>query len=721
MKTQITQLIQSYKTLIIYSAICIGVIFSVLLLDLLDVFLASENKTKDMRFRFRGIETHNNEIVIVAVDPSTLVEFGIPGMPPRDFHVKLIENLYKAGAKAVLFDVLFLEYSGKQEEGIIGKLPSKEDSLLAQALKKYPNTVIARKLKVEMNETTLLSSGETQYPPPLFHNLCQLAFVDVYEDNDSFTRRVKIISDDADPASGWNYSFALKAAMFASDADTAWIDTKKHLAFVGDKTIPLDKDNFMIINYAMDEQTFQEDYENGYLSYSQVFDDSEWGLDILIENNRLKDKVVLVGAAWPESGDVKFTPFYLGTTLFSKKEYPMFGVHVHKNIVTTILENRFVQPAKTWQLVFLIICMSVIATMINYRFRGFRSLLLSVAIIFVYTIAAFYLFKSHRLLIPVIAPALATIAINYVSVVTYNFLSERKQKTMIKGAFGQYVPPAVVNDLIKNPDKLTLGGEERVMTVLFSDVEGFTTISEGLTPTQLVELLNEYLTHMTNIVLSYNGIIDKYEGDAIMAEFGAPLPDDEHAVKACLTALDMQVRLVELREKLKSEGRAELRARVGINSGPMVIGNMGSNRIFDYTVMGDNVNLGSRLEGANKAYGTFIMCSDATRALAKEKIIFRELDLLRVKGKTEGVLVFEIIAKKSDSLSDLKQKALDVYHQGLDAYKERRWDEGIALFTEALSLDQDDPPSKVYIERCKEFKINPPPDDWDGIFTMRTK
>jgi adenylate cyclase len=259
------------------------------------------------------------------------------------------------------------------------------------------------------------------------------------------------------------------------------------------------------------------------------------------------------------------------------------------------------------------------------------------------------------------------------------------------------------------------------MTVIFSDIQGFTTISETLTPSQLVVLLNEYLTLMTDIVLGYGGIIDKYEGDAIMAEFGAPLPDPEHAVHACFTALDMQKALVELREKLKREGRPILYARVGINSGNMVVGNMGSSRIFDYTVMGDNVNLGSRLEGANKVYGTYIMCSEATRKLAEDNIITRELDLLRVKGKTEGVLVHEIMARSSDGVSDSTRRLIDLYTAGLAEYKARRWTEAMELFEKAHAIDPTDQPSMVYIERCREFLQNPPPDDWDGIFTMRTK
>jgi adenylate cyclase len=279
----------------------------------------------------------------------------------------------------------------------------------------------------------------------------------------------------------------------------------------------------------------------------------------------------------------------------------------------------------------------------------------------------------------------------------------------------------VVSELLKNPDMLKLGGEERVMTVIFSDVAGFTTISENLTPTQLVVLLNEYLTAMTDTVLSYDGIIDKYEGDAIMAEFGAPLPDEQHAIKACFAAIDMQKTLAEMRAKWKAEGRPELRARVGINSGPMVIGNMGSREIFDYTVMGDNVNLSSRLEGVNKVYGTFIMCSEATRLMVGDSILTRELDIIRVKGKTEGVKIHEVLARASDGLDEIRSRLVKTYRRGLEAYKNRRWQEGIELFREALAVEPSDGPSSLYLERCAEFLENPPGDDWDGIFTMRTK
>ena len=704
-----------------YALICVSVILVINFLNFFQVFDKTEFASQDLRFRLRGIEETSDDIVIVAIDPQTLDMLGLIGMPPRDYHVPVIEHLFMAGAKAVLFDVEFFVYRGEIEQGDISPSPSFTDSLFAETLFMYPDTIIGRKLAISIEDATSQTAGESPLPPALFQNPKQLAFLDMFGDSDSVIRRARLISYDMEDKQQWQYSYALRAAMYAMDADTAWVDTDGHKVYVGDRVIPLDDANppSMIVNYSIDEETFAR--QNNYISYEQVMDPGEYGIQALMKAGRFKDKVVLIGATFPESHDSKITPFYLGTSLFNPSEYLMYGVHVHKNIADTIISGRFIQPFRKWQFFLIVAFMSMLATVINYRFRGFLGLFLSVFLIIAYSGAALYLFINSRLLLPIVAPAFTTVGINYISVVTYNYLMERKQKTMIKGMFSQYLPGSVVNELINNPDMLSLGGEERVMTVIFTDVAGFTTISESLSPTELVELLNEYLTAMSDIVFKYNGIIDKYEGDAIMAEFGAPIEDKDHALNACYAAIEMQEQLAVLREKLLSEGKAEIRARVGINSGSMVVGNMGSLMTFDYTVMGDNVNLSSRLEGANKVYGTYIMCSEATRKMTEHAIITRELDLIRVKGKTEGVLVHEVLARKNDGLSEKRQKGINIYHEGLAAYKERRWDDGIKLFTEAISIDSDDSPSSVYLERCNEFKINPPPVDWDGIFTMRTK
>jgi adenylate cyclase len=292
---------------------------------------------------------------------------------------------------------------------------------------------------------------------------------------------------------------------------------------------------------------------------------------------------------------------------------------------------------------------------------------------------------------------------------------------MITGAFAHYVPAKVVDQILADPERLTLGGEEREVTVMFTDVAGFTSISEKLTPAELVKLLNEYLTEMTDTVLAHDGIIDKYEGDAIMAEFGVPVPYDNHAFMACKTAVEMQKKLSKLREKWKKEGKPELRARIGINTGEVIIGNMGSRDVFDYTVMGDHVNLGSRLEGANKFYGTSIMISEFTYDYIKDDFYTRELDLIKVKGKDQPIKVFQLITSKKEKVSDEFLKMLEIYKKGLEHYKAQEWNEAIDCFEECLKIVSDDPPAVEYRSRCIEYKFNSPGPDWDGITIMKEK
>jgi len=287
--------------------------------------------------------------------------------------------------------------------------------------------------------------------------------------------------------------------------------------------------------------------------------------------------------------------------------------------------------------------------------------------------------------------------------------------------FQQYVPPRVVNELIANPHLLSLGGEERELTVLFSDVASFTSISEDLSPTDLVGLLNEYLTAMTEIVVEHDGIIDKYEGDALMAEFGAPIPYEDHAVKACLAAIHMQRKLAELRTKWEKEERPPLTARIGINTGIMLVGNMGSRHIMDYTVMGDNVNLASRLEGTNKVYGTKICVSESTHAAAIGEVITRELDLIRVKGKSRPVHIYEVFETVEKGIPAGRASMLERFEMGLQFFRDRRFEDALELFSDIHEMDPDDGPAALYVRRCQQYVEPPPPDDWDGVFIMTTK
>jgi adenylate cyclase len=320
----------------------------------------------------------------------------------------------------------------------------------------------------------------------------------------------------------------------------------------------------------------------------------------------------------------------------------------------------------------------------------------------------------------VVTPVLVVL-FGFIGHTLYQYLLAQQEKKMLRGAFAYYVPEKVVEEIIKNPEKLTLGGEERVVTVMFSDVAGFTSISEKLTPHALVVLLNEYLTAMTEIVIRHNGIIDKYEGDAIMAEFGVPVDFPNHPQAACRAALEMQSVLKDLRKKWAEENRPQLKARIGINTGEVIVGNMGSQNVFDYTVMGDHVNLGARLESANKFYNTYIMISEFTQEHVKDDFYTRPLDLIRVKGKEKPIEVFELISDRNVKLSSQYLEMLELYSKGIQSYRKQEWREAIDVFEYCLKLYPEDQPSKLYRRRCIDFRLNSPGKEWDGVFTMTEK
>jgi adenylate cyclase len=278
----------------------------------------------------------------------------------------------------------------------------------------------------------------------------------------------------------------------------------------------------------------------------------------------------------------------------------------------------------------------------------------------------------------------------------------------------------VVKNLIDSPEKLVLGGEKRVITAFFSDVQGFTSISERLSPEALVELLNEFLTEMTDIILRHEGTVDKFEGDAIIAFFGAPNELENQAEVACMACIDMQKRLSELRVKWKAEGRPELRVRIGLCTGPAVVGNMGSRNRMDYTMMGDTVNTAARLEGVNKIYGTYTIISESTYQAAGDWIRARELDAINVMGKSAPVKIYELIGYPSDVGAEIR-RATEYYSRGLAAYRSRQWDKAAALFKKVLAMIPEDGPSRTMLERCRRFKADPPGEKWNGAYTMTTK
>lgn len=328
---------------------------------------------------------------------------------------------------------------------------------------------------------------------------------------------------------------------------------------------------------------------------------------------------------------------------------------------------------------------------------------------------------TNRFLFPV-ASVGGSLIVLFAGLLATKHILGGKDKRFIQQAFSRYVPSKVVNQIIAYPDSLKLGGELRVATVLFSDIAGFTTISEKLSPAKLVGVLNEYLTEMTSIIFEQGGIIDKYHGDAIMAEFGVPIYLEDHADRAAMTGLLMQSRLIELRKEWAERGLPELTCRVGINSGSMTVGNMGSNQAFDYTVIGDSVNLASRLEGANKLYGSHLMVSEFTHELLTPgRFKTRALDVIKVKGKLQPVKVYEVYGEASKDVDSEKNQYYEKYQIGFEAYLKRDFSIAMDNFQKSLSLMPDDLASKEMIRRIKSLDIDNLSEDWDGSIALTEK
>ena len=467
------------------------------------------------------------------------------------------------------------------------------------------------------------------------------------------------------------------------------------------RTIPTNAKGEMEINFLGPRGTFP-----GF-SLSDLLDDSK----SLSLKNKIKDKIVLIGATATALEDIRVTPF----------DPKLPGIEIHASIIDNILRNNSLsQPSSklVFELVYLFVA-GILLIIIYSRIQPSRALLFWAASTVSMYFLCHWFFLNKGIWLTDVYPIFENTAIASAIMIS-RFVEEGKQKLFIKKVFSQYLSPRVVKELLNDPSRLKLGGEQKELTAFFTDLEGFATFSEQLGPTELVDLLNTYLTEMTDILLQYDGTLDRYDGDAIKAFFGAPVYFEDHAKRACWVCIDMQTQLKDLRVKFKEEGKPELLMRVGINTGSMVIGNMGSTTRMMYGMNGDSVNLCARLEGANKQYGTYSLISESTYKQAKEFIEVRELDILRVVGRSTPIKIYELLGKQGEVEESIK-KVLPLFNQGLKSYQNRKWTEAKGCFENALIARPEDGPSKVYLERCENFIQTPPPEDWDGVFNLRKK
>ena len=734
--------------------IAVFVILTALVLFFIDApFLRfMELKALDLRMVYRGAQPAGPETVIVAIDEKSLSELG--RWPwPRTTIARLVDTLKGYGAKAVGFDIVFAEPDansslqtvatlakevkslGVSDSRIYGLLDEKRkfadtDAALAQAIARAKNITLGYFFHITEKEVGHLteaqitegqkaiagsrfqmvraSEGASDAPlvrayaaqpslPQLMEAGENSGYFNSFPDSDGVIRWSPLVIKLGD-----NYytSLALSLAIQYLDWPTPVLNIAEYgvdSVSLDKRIIPTSEGGRMLINYLGPGKTFPH--------YAVA--------DILagrLPAETFKDKIVLIGATATGIYDMRVTPF--------SSVYP--GVEIHANVIDNLLHGNFLIHSGWTK--FLDMCtIIVVGLLMGFaipRMKAVAGIVLCLALIGAFVATNLTLFIRTNLWMNLIYPVLTMMTI-YLGITIYRYVTEEREKKKIRGAFQYYLTASVVNEILKDPSKLKLGGDKKPLTVMFSDIRGFTSISEKLSPEELVRLLNEYLTAMTDIVFKYDGLLDKYIGDAIMAVLGAPIDQPDHALRACRTGLEMMDKLQELRAKWSAEGRPDIDIGVGINSGDMVVGNMGSEMRFDYTVMGDSVNLASRLEGTNKEYGTNIIISEFTYAIVKDELYCRELDAVRVKGKKLPVRLYELLGERKDAAK--WQPWVERFEAGLAKYRCQQWDEAIAEFQAVLAIRSGDASAQLYLERCAALRECPPEGIWDGVCTMTKK
>lgn len=740
----------SFREIIIASAIAIvALLFTGEYFFPVEAFVRLENTLLDLRFRERGQVSagEDPEVVIVAITQESYDQIPAPYNTwpwPRSYYASLIKNLNEAGAKAIGIDIVFSNPD---------RFSDKNDSLLANVLAENRNVTLAGKININ-NETLLDNSSnmvfkggaglvkkiDENYSNYFYKSAPSIGLVQVIADEDNVFRRYtpyiySAVNDEKVPSFG----FAVLNTYYDKIPGSVPENSEDEFIYSG-KTIPKADPSTIFINYygintyatfrhvnfidVIDDKDFVTTDEKDFGTEINTWDNPDYGLKY---QGIFKDKIVLVGSLMPEDGDLVAVPVSGGKR---SGDNLMYGVEFHGTVIQNVISGRFLSE-ESGTLEVILIIFAVFAGFFGsslVRHKKFSSsslteginLLLVGFLLFILYWLSIYLFVHESYIIKVI-PTSAGLITGYIGSTIYHFINERKQSSEIKRMFTHYVSESLVNQLVDNPKMLKLGGKKTNLTVMFSDIAGFSTLSESMSPEELVKLMNEYFNGMTGIILDNHGTLDKYIGDAIMAFWGAPVEFDNHAVQACDAALKMKKYLDYLGHTRDKLGMPALNSRIGINTGEVIVGNMGSRHRFDFTVMGDTVNLAARLESANKQYGTCIMISEYTAAETGDRFILRDLDYIRVKGKTHPTRVYELLGEKGDTDKETEKKLHHYYAEALAAYRAADFESAESLFIRYAEFNPEDEVTGVYLERLNYFKKNPPPADWDGVFTLETK
>lgn len=552
-----------------------------------------ELKGYDLFYLFKK-EAHIEDIVIVAIDEPSFAEIGKQWPWPRSLHARLIDTLKKEGASVIGLDIIFAEPSRTEE-----------DKALSEAIRQAGNVVLASDVKI-ITERRYAQEMVIE-PIPILKRETITGLVIIPLDMDNVVRRF--------------YPVREGERLFAEQI--AYVHTRKKYKLREEA----------YIHYIGPPRSFTT------VSYYQAIEPFAF-----LPKNFFKDKIVLVGMATKSTPEPErplpemfATPF-----IFSKKSGLMFGVEVHANMVNDIIRGEFVVRMSLTGRCLLFLTIGLIGSFLQIRWRPVMSGLLTFTFLACYLVATYYIFLKFLFWIPTLS-VIVSASMPYGIFGIRSYIHSEKKRREIKRAFSHYLSPSILEYILAHPEDLKLGGEKVEATILFSDIDSFTTMAEKISPEEVASLLNRYFGEMTRIIFEHKGTVDKFIGDGIMAFWGAPVPDADHALNACRAAIAMQERLKSLKKELRERGLPEISIRIGIHTGLVIVGNMGSSELFDYTVLGDAVNLASRLEAANKDFGTSIIISEAVYRKVADTITAHPLGRTKVKGKIEEVEIYELI------------------------------------------------------------------------------
>lgn len=712
--------------------------------------------SQDLRFGLRGIRKASDDVVLVTWDDQTFTEMKHRYQDwPRSLHARVIENLAEMGAKVIAFDIIIENRSesllsklcegrsyelhlklmpaeighnvaafckevmaptqeeAKEEEEEweeASRFPSVEDLAVVEAIKK------ATGLGTTVIFDSFFSYDETEFgvrqtyhtPLPEFEEAgATSAFVNVEPDVDAFLRRVLPMMHYNDE---WFFALPLTAVAYYEGLSPEDLSVQGSEIRVGSHRLPLygpeGGERLLVNYYGPTGRSFAR------VPYYQVAQAEQFeGLA-----SKIKGKLVYVGIYTETLGqDVYPVPF----TRFDGRRMP--GMEVLATTSSMILEDRYLHELPDSALILLLLVVGPLGGFLFARFGFLQGAVVTLAWVVGYSLIAKLLFDQRGLFVHYV-PVILTFLLSYGGVILYRGLTEEKEKRRIRSTFSRYVTASVVEEVLNNPEAAALGGKRKEVTIFFSDIRGFTSISESLPPEEVVSLLNEYLTEMTNIVFKYEGTLDKYIGDAVMAIWGAPAAHEDDPERAVRASLEMVEKVKEINARWIEQKRpATFQIGTGLNTGEVVVGNIGSEERSDYTVIGDHVNLASRLEGVTKLYGARIVASESTYDRTKEKFYYRPLDIVAVKGKQTGIRIFEVMGAKDDTTEPAWIELAQMSTQGFEAYLKQQWDEALRIFREIEAKFPEDKLAPLYIERCEALKQDPPGPEWDGIARLKTK